>query len=99
MRKTSMSIDFSNVERAIKDYQQGKMLILVDDESRENEGDLIVAANKITEKQMTEMINKVIDNYEYYYKLLDIDNVNILLNDNIINEEILYNEINNKQIL
>ena len=45
------------------------------------------------------MINKVIDNYEYYYKLLDIDNVNILLNDNIINKEILYNEINNKQIL
>lgn len=49
--------------------------------------------------EMTEMINKVIDNYEYYYKLLDIDNVNILLNDNIFNKEILYNEINNKQIL
>lgn len=49
--------------------------------------------------EMPEMINKVIDNYEYYYKLLDIDNVNILLNDNIINKEILYNEINNKQIL
>ncbi len=36
------------VEEAIKDIHQGKMVILVDDEDRENEGDLCMAAEKIT---------------------------------------------------
>ncbi len=51
-----MSIDFSNVEQAIKEYQQGKMLILVDDESRENEGDLIIAAEHITSEVVNFMV-------------------------------------------
>jgi 3,4-dihydroxy 2-butanone 4-phosphate synthase/GTP cyclohydrolase II len=38
----------STVEEAIKDYQDGKLVILVDDEDRENEGDLIIAAEMIT---------------------------------------------------
>ncbi len=37
-----------SVEQAIKDFQEGKMVIIVDDEDRENEGDLSVAAEKIT---------------------------------------------------
>ncbi|MBW1973424.1 MAG: 3,4-dihydroxy-2-butanone-4-phosphate synthase, partial [Deltaproteobacteria bacterium] len=36
------------VEEAIKDIADGKMVILVDDEDRENEGDLCVAAEKVT---------------------------------------------------
>ncbi|MBI3754802.1 MAG: 3,4-dihydroxy-2-butanone-4-phosphate synthase, partial [Deltaproteobacteria bacterium] len=36
------------VEEAIKDIKQGKMIILVDDEGRENEGDLTMAAEKVT---------------------------------------------------
>ncbi len=36
------------VERAIDDIRRGKMVIVVDDETRENEGDLIMAAEKIT---------------------------------------------------
>lgn len=36
------------VELAIEDLREGKMVILVDDEDRENEGDLVVAAEKIT---------------------------------------------------
>jgi 3,4-dihydroxy 2-butanone 4-phosphate synthase/GTP cyclohydrolase II len=36
------------IERAIERYRAGKMIILVDDEDRENEGDLCVAAEKIT---------------------------------------------------
>lgn len=36
------------VEEAIKDIKQGKMVILVDDEGRENEGDLTMAAEKVT---------------------------------------------------
>jgi len=36
------------VEEALDDFRAGKMLILVDDEDRENEGDLVVAAEKVT---------------------------------------------------
>ena len=41
-------MDFANVEDAIEDIRQGKMLVVVDDEDRENEGDLIIAADKVT---------------------------------------------------
>lgn len=37
-----------SVEQAIEDIKQGKMVILVDDENRENEGDLAIAATKVT---------------------------------------------------
>jgi 3,4-dihydroxy 2-butanone 4-phosphate synthase/GTP cyclohydrolase II len=36
------------VEAALKDFRDGKMVILVDDEDRENEGDLAIAAEKVT---------------------------------------------------
>ena len=39
---------FSTIEEAIEDIKNGRMLILVDDEDRENEGDVIVAAEKAT---------------------------------------------------
>ena len=38
----------SSIEDAIKDFKEGKFLIVVDDEDRENEGDFIIAAEKIT---------------------------------------------------
>lgn len=47
---------FNKIEEAIEAIRQGKMIIVVDDENRENEGDLMVAAEKITEEQMTFMI-------------------------------------------
>ena len=37
-----------SVEQAVQDVQAGRMIIIVDDEDRENEGDLMVAAEKIT---------------------------------------------------
>jgi 3,4-dihydroxy 2-butanone 4-phosphate synthase/GTP cyclohydrolase II len=37
---------FNTIEEAISDIREGKMLIMVDDEDRENEGDIIVAAEK-----------------------------------------------------
>ncbi|MGA2091628.1 MAG: bifunctional 3,4-dihydroxy-2-butanone-4-phosphate synthase/GTP cyclohydrolase II [Endomicrobiales bacterium] len=40
--------NFSNIQEAIKDIRQGKMIIIVDDPSRENEGDLVCAAEKAT---------------------------------------------------
>lgn len=37
-----------NIELALEDLRQGKMIILTDDEDRENEGDLVIAAEKVT---------------------------------------------------
>jgi 3,4-dihydroxy 2-butanone 4-phosphate synthase/GTP cyclohydrolase II len=39
---------FSTIEEAIEDIRRGKMVIVVDDEDRENEGDLTLAAEKVT---------------------------------------------------
>ena len=39
---------FNTVEEAIEDIRQGRIVIVVDDEDRENEGDLTVAAAKVT---------------------------------------------------
>lgn len=39
--------DFNTIDEAIEDYKNGKVLIVVDDEDRENEGDFIAAAEKI----------------------------------------------------
>ncbi|PYV88322.1 MAG: 3,4-dihydroxy-2-butanone-4-phosphate synthase [Acidobacteria bacterium] len=39
---------FSTIEEAIEDIKAGKMIIVVDDEDRENEGDLTIAAEKVT---------------------------------------------------
>ena len=38
----------SSIEEAIEDIRAGKMVILVDDEDRENEGDLCIAAEAVT---------------------------------------------------
>ena len=43
-----MNEDLQSVEAAIEDIRQGRMIIVVDDERRENEGDLIMAAEKVT---------------------------------------------------
>src|ERR1700689_5040257 len=45
---TEGKIPFATVEEAIGDIRQGRMIVLVDDEDRENEGDLTMAAEKVT---------------------------------------------------
>ena len=52
----NQDIRLDNIEDAIEDFRQGKMVIVVDDEDRENEGDLIVAAEKITPEQVNFML-------------------------------------------
>lgn len=49
-------IHLDSIEEALEDFRQGKMVIVVDDEDRENEGDLIVAAEKITPEQVNFML-------------------------------------------
>jgi 3,4-dihydroxy 2-butanone 4-phosphate synthase / GTP cyclohydrolase II len=39
---------FNTIEEAIEDIRKGKMIVVVDDEDRENEGDLVIAADKVT---------------------------------------------------
>jgi 3,4-dihydroxy 2-butanone 4-phosphate synthase/GTP cyclohydrolase II len=43
-----MSVTFSEILEILEDLRQGKMIVLVDDEDRENEGDLACAAEKVT---------------------------------------------------
>ncbi|HSE57207.1 MAG TPA: bifunctional 3,4-dihydroxy-2-butanone-4-phosphate synthase/GTP cyclohydrolase II [Nitrospiraceae bacterium] len=43
-----MKAKFDRIEDAIRDIKKGRFVILVDDEDRENEGDLVIAAEKIT---------------------------------------------------
>ena len=45
----------SPIEEVLADYRQGKMVILVDDEGRENEGDLLVAAECVTDDHINFM--------------------------------------------
>lgn len=49
-------IKLDTIEDALEDFRQGKMVIVVDSEDRENEGDLIVAAEKITPEQVNFML-------------------------------------------
>ncbi|MDP8227137.1 MAG: bifunctional 3,4-dihydroxy-2-butanone-4-phosphate synthase/GTP cyclohydrolase II [Candidatus Celaenobacter polaris] len=47
---------FDTIEEAIKDFREGKFVIIVDDEKRENEGDLVIAAEKATPEKINFMI-------------------------------------------
>lgn len=49
-------IKLNTIEEAIEDFRNGKFVIVVDDEDRENEGDLIIAAEKITPEQVNFML-------------------------------------------
>ncbi|RSC93912.1 3,4-dihydroxy-2-butanone-4-phosphate synthase [Tenacibaculum singaporense] len=51
--QTPINIQLNTIEEAIEDIKNGKVIIVVDDEDRENEGDFLAAAEKIT----PEMIN------------------------------------------
>ena len=42
--------NFDSIEAAIEDIKAGKMVIVADDANRENEGDLVYAAEKVTLK-------------------------------------------------
>ena len=57
----------SNISEIIEDIKSGKMVIIVDDESRENEGDLICAADLIT----PEIINEYTLTYETINDLIE----------------------------
>ncbi len=45
---TNNSFRFNSIEEILSDYNKGKMVIMLDDEDRENEGDLLIAAELVT---------------------------------------------------
>ena len=51
-------IQFSKIEEAIEDFRQGKFVIVVDDEDRENEGDFITPAETITPEKVNFMLRE-----------------------------------------
>ena len=51
-----MDFKLNTIEEAIKDFREGKFVIVVDDEDRENEGDFIMAAEKITAEHVNFML-------------------------------------------
>ena len=48
----------NTIEEAIADFREGKFIIVVDDEDRENEGDFIIAAEKITPEKVNFMLKE-----------------------------------------
>ena len=51
-----MEFRINTIEEALEDFREGKFLIVVDDEDRENEGDFIIAAEKITPEAVNFML-------------------------------------------
>lgn len=49
-------IKLNTIDEAIEDFREGKFVVVVDDEDRENEGDLIIAAEKITAEDVNFML-------------------------------------------
>ncbi|MGB5580895.1 MAG: 3,4-dihydroxy-2-butanone-4-phosphate synthase, partial [Woeseia sp.] len=48
-------MEFSSIDEIVKDIRDGKMVIMVDDENRENEGDLLMAAEKVRPEDINYM--------------------------------------------
>ena len=51
-----MEYKFNTIEEAIQEIQQGKMIVVVDGQDRENEGDLVMAAEKATPEAINFMV-------------------------------------------
>jgi 3,4-dihydroxy 2-butanone 4-phosphate synthase/GTP cyclohydrolase II len=51
-----LNMALATIEEALKDIEEGRLIIVVDDENRENEGDLLVAAEKVTPDAINFMI-------------------------------------------
>ena len=47
--------EFNTIEEALEDLRQGKLILVTDDEDRENEGDLICAAEFATDRKSTRL--------------------------------------------
>src|SRR3989344_3859185 len=53
-----MKFKFDSVDAAAKALKRGEIIVMVDDENRENEGDLVMAAEKATAKKLNFMVHE-----------------------------------------
>ncbi len=51
-------METKRVEQAIEEIRRGRMVVVVDDENRENEGDLVMAAEKVTPEAVNFMVKE-----------------------------------------
>ena len=58
-----MSEQLHSINEVLQDLKAGKPVIIVDDESRENEGDLIIAAEFATQENINFMVNTLAVSY------------------------------------
>ena len=58
MAETNPDPGISPIEEVLEDYREGKMVILVDDEDRENEGDLVIGAGFVTAEDINFMASQ-----------------------------------------
>ncbi len=56
INSTMGKVKLNTIEEAIEDFKKGEFIIIVDDEDRENEGDLVIAAEKITPEKVNFML-------------------------------------------
>ena len=61
LKTNIVSIRFDAIEDAIADIKDGKIIIVVDDENRENEGDFIAAAECVTPEMTNFMAQHDVD--------------------------------------
>ncbi len=57
------TVDFCTIEEALHELRQGRMIVLVDDPQRENEGDLVLAAEKATPEAINFMLRNACGNF------------------------------------
>jgi 3,4-dihydroxy 2-butanone 4-phosphate synthase/GTP cyclohydrolase II len=81
--------DFSTIEEAIKEIKEGKMIIVIDDEDRENEGDLLMAAEKVTAADINFMAKyaRGLICAPFEGKLLEKLNINPMVENNTDNHQ------------
>ena len=80
---------FNSIEEAIEDIREGKMVIVVDDADRENEGDLLMAAEKVTPETINFMAKYGQRAYMYAYGKQRVSelNLNPMVENNTDNHE------------
>ncbi len=81
--------EFSTIEEAIQDIKEGKMIVVIDDEDRENEGDLLMAAEKVTGDDINFMarFGRGLICAPFEGKLLGKLNINPMVENNTDNHE------------
>ena len=72
---------FNTIEEAIADIKDGKVVIVIDDENRENEGDFVAAAEKVTPEMINFMATHGKGSYLYSPFRKKMRRVRIRLND------------------